>query len=455
MKTAIFVKDRSFYKTIVRLSIPAAFQALISLLVNMADNVMVSQYSALALAPVSQANSVSTFVTAALTGLGNGAVVLISQYWGKRDTAAAKKITAVAVSLCFLFALLMVGLIQIFPHAVISLVLDPGQTELMPIALSYLRIACLSFLPLAVTSALVGALKGVEVVKVTLYATVISLLSNVVLNYLLIFGKLGLPEMGIQGAALATVLARFIEVAVVCVYAFRMQKNMDLKPGDLLHHEKWAWRDYFRFGAPVGLNGSQWALVGLLKMAMIGHLGQTMMTSMNITEAMMNLGTMFTFALAGGACVVVGKAVGKGDYDTARQYSVTIQIMFALIGIFMALVVIVLRHFFIGLYDQTADVESLASTLIVIGALTLIGTSYHASCFKGINQGAGDSRFVMTVDLICGWLVVLPLTYLGAFVFHWPLPIVYLCSRIDQCFKWLIAFIRLRGNKWIKNVTRK
>ena len=243
MKTSIFVRDRSFYKTIVRLSIPAAFQALISLLVNMADNVMVSQYSALALAPVSQANSVSTFVTAALTGLGNGAVVLISQYWGKRDTTAAKKITAVAVSLCFLFALLMVALIQIFPQGVISLVLDPGQTELMPIALSYLRIACLSFLPLAVTSALVGALKGVEVVKVTLYATVISLLSNVVLNYLLIFGKLGLPQMGIEGAALATVIARFIEVAVVFVYAFRIQKSMDLKPRDLFHHEKFRWSD--------------------------------------------------------------------------------------------------------------------------------------------------------------------------------------------------------------------
>ena len=96
--------------------------------------------------------------------------------------------------------------------------------------------------------------------------------------------------------------------------------------------------------------------------------------------------------------------------------------------------------------------------MILIGAITMMGTSYHASCFVGINRGAGDNRFVMMVDLICGWLVVLPLTYLAAFVLPLPaavkLPVVFLCTRIDQCFKWIIAFIRLRGKKWIKQVTR-
>ena len=168
------------------------------------------------------------------------------------------------------------------------------------------------------------------------------------------------------------------------------------------------------------------------------------------------LGTMFTFALAGGACVMVGKAVGRGDYDTAREYSRTIQVMFALIGVCMAAVVYLLRAPFTRLYGsaQDAQVFSLATQMIAIGAVTLIGTSYHASCFVGINRGAGDSRFVMTVDMICGWLVVLPLTYLAAFVWKLPLPLVFLCTRIDQCFKWIIAMVRLRGNRWIKNVTR-
>jgi len=454
VKKDFFVKDKGFYRSMVRISLPTAFRSLLSLLVLMADNVMISLYAENALAPVSQANSISTFVTAALTGLGSGAVVLIAQYWGKGDHKSVRQFFSVATAACTALAMLFIAAILIFPRGVLSLVLDPAQEALTPIALSYLTISCLAYLPLAVSSALSSVLRGVEVVKVTLYATVISLLSNVVLNYVLIFGHLGLPAMGVEGAAWATVISRFIEAAVVWIYCFKVQKAISIRPRDLLSHQKWAWKDYFRFGAPVGFTDAQWALVGLLKMAAIGHLGKEMMSAMNLTDTMMNLGTMFTFALAGGACVLVGKAVGQGDMEKVRQYSRTIQSMFACIGVIMALVVMLLRFPFIGLYGQTPEVEKLAGQMILIGAITIMGTSYHASCFVGINRGAGDNKFVMMVDLICGWLVVLPLTYLAAFVFHWPLPIVFLCTRIDQCYKWIIAFFRLRGKKWIKNVTR-
>ena len=449
------VKDKNFYKTILRLSLPAAFQSLISLLVLMADNIMVSRYNASALAAVSQANSVSTFISAALTGLGSGGIVLIAQYWGKRDKQAVKRVLAVVALVCVCVGLISLLVIQCFPRAVLSLVLDKNEIELTNLALDYIRIVCISFLPYALTCALIATLKGVEIVRVTLYATILSLLSNVALNYLLIFGKLGFPEMGVRGAAIATVIARVIELSVVWIYCFRVQRAVGFTPRDLVRYEKWVFRDYLKFGAPVGMTDAQWALVGMLKMSIIGHLGETMMGAVNISDTMMNLGTMFTFALAGGACVVVGKAVGEGDMKKVREYSKTIQVMFALCGVVMAGVVILLRRPFISLYETTEAVSSLATTTILIGAVTLLGTTYHASCFVGINRGAGDNKFVMAVDMICGWLVVLPLTYLAAFVFGAPLPIVYLCTRIDQCYKWIIAFIRLRGNKWIKRVTRE
>ena len=449
------VRDKNFYKTILRLSLPAAFQSLLSLLVLMADNIMVSRYHASALAAVSQANSVGTFISAALTGLGSGGVVLIAQYWGKRDRESVKRVFAVVTTVCVSVGMVSLFILQCFPRAVLSLVLDKNEAALTEIALNYLRIVSFSYLPYALTCALIASLRGVEIVRVTLYATALSLLSNVALNYLLIFGSLGFPEMGVRGAALATVIARVIELAVVWFYCFRRQRAVDIKPRDLFIYQKWAFRDYLKFGAPVGLTDAQWALVGMLKMSIIGHLGETMMSAVNISDTMMNLGTMFTFALAGGACVVVGKAVGEGDMKKVREYSKTIQIMFALCGVVMAGVVILLRRPFISLYAATEAVSSLAMVTILLGGVTLLGTTYHASCFVGINRGAGDNKFVMAVDMICGWLVVLPLTYLAAFVFGAPLPVVYLCTRIDQCYKWIIAFFRLRGNKWIKRVTRE
>ncbi|MBQ3078549.1 MAG: MATE family efflux transporter [Clostridia bacterium] len=452
------VRDKNFYKTIFRISLPAAFSSLVSFLVVVADDIMVSHIGdgTSAQSAVSQVNALTAFYTATLLGLVSGSAVLISQYWGKRDMERIKKIFSFVFLLSIGVSLLFVLIAQLFPSAILRLVIDSSQTEVTSLALQYFAIVCFSWIPFAVTNSLSGMLRSVEVVRVTLYVSICSLFVNIALNYILIFGKLGLPEMGVQGAAVATLITRVIEMAIVWVYTFHHQKVLSIKPGELFKTDSALSLDYVKYGLPVGLTDMQWATIGMLKAAIIGQMGKVFITANSITNSMMNLGTMFTFALAGGACVVVGKAVGKGDYDTAREYSKTIQIMFAIIAVVMALIVFLLRAPFTSMYGSSADpeVHALCLTMIAIGALTLLGTSYHAACFVGINRGAGDSRFVAKVDMICGWLIVLPATLLAAFVFHWPLPIVFLMTRIDQCFKWIIAFFRLRGNKWIKNVTR-
>ncbi len=452
------VKDRNFYRTMFKIALPSAFQSLITFLVVVVDDMMVSSLASgvAAQAAVSQINSITAFYTATVTGLVSGSSVLISQYWGRKDMDRIKKIFSIVLAICLITALIFVGAMLIVPEAITGIVIDKDEAEVTAMAVRYLTIVCFSYIPFAVSNALVGMLRSIEVVKITLYIAILSLFSNIGLNYILIFGKLGLPAMGVAGAGLATVLARIIELALVWVYTFRVQKQLDIVPKDLLRTEKWLVRDYVKYGLPVGITDLQWSFIGMLKAAIIGQMGAAFMAANSITNSMMNLGTMFTFALAGGACVVVGKAVGAKDYEKAKEYSKTIQIMFFGIGLVMALVVFLLRAPFISLYGSASDpmVHELCMTMIALGAVTLIGTSYHASCFVGINRGAGDSRFVAMVDMICGWLVVLPATFLAAFTFNAPLPIVFLCTRIDQCFKWLIAFIRLRGDKWIKNVTR-
>ena len=449
------IKDRKFYQTLLRLSLPAAFQSAVNLLVIMADNVMVTRTGPDALSAVAQSNAITTFVTAGLTGLGNGAIVLISQYWGKKDTNRIRTVASVAISACLLFALVATLAVRLFPRFLLGVVINGGETEVIDLALRYLPVVCLSYLPLAVTSALVGILKGVEVVRVTLYTTALSLITNIGLNYALIFGHFGLPALGVTGAAWATVIARLLEMGLVCGYFFRGQRSLPMRGRDFLRTRRWAWQDYARYGLPVGLTDAQWALVTLLKAVILGQAGKQMIDAASVTDMMMNLGTMFTFALAGGACVMVGKAVGALDIRRTREYANTIQILFLIIGAGMSLLVFILRRPFVSLYALDAETAALTVHTIGICAFTLIGTSYHASCFVGINRGAGDSRFVMIVDMICGWIIVLPTAALAAFHFHWSPAIIYFCTRIDQCFKWLIAFLRLKGNRWIKNVTRE
>ncbi len=456
------VHDKAFYRTIFHIALPVAFQSLLSLLTVVADDIMVSSIPGGALAEiaaqagVSQVNAITAFFTATILGLAGGASVLISQYWGRRDTKRIKMVFSIAAMLCVFVALLFVLVMRLFPQAVVSLVVGENEGQTARMAAEYMAIACLSYLPFALSAALTGMLRAVEVVRVTLYAAIVSLFVNVGLNYVLIFGKLGLPALGVRGAAIATLCARCAELIIVWIYAFRVQKTVSLRPRDLFRTEKWLVGDYMRYGLPVAITDMQWSLIGLIKAGIIGQMGNAFMASNNIASSMANLGTMFTFALAGGASVAVGKAVGAGDYKKAKEYSSTIQLMFLFIGLLMAATVYLLRKPFTGLYGsaQNPQVFALSTQMIAILAVTLIGTTYHASCFVGINRGAGDSRFVALVDMICGWLVVLPATALAAFVFKWPLPIVFLCTRIDQCFKWIIAFVRLRGNKWIKNITR-
>ena len=453
------IRDREFYKTIFRISLPAAFQALVSFLVVVADDVMVSKLpdGASAQAAVTQVNSLTAFYTATLTGLVSGSAVLIAQYWGKRDMERIRRVFSIVFWICALVAVVFTGVARLFPGAVTGLVISAKETQVSSLARDYLRIACLTFLPYAITTALIGMLRSIEVVKITLVTTVVALFLNIGLNALLIFGLLGFPRLGVIGAAVATLITRIVEMIMVVVYTFCIQKQLAIRPKNLFEIDRALAHDYARYGLPVGLTDMQWSLIGILKSAIIGLMGVAFMAANSIASSMANLGTMFTFALAGGACVVVGKAVGKGDYAAAREYSKTIQLLFLMIGVTMAGLVFALRTPFTRLYGSSQDPEvySLATTMIAILAVTLIGTSYHASCFLGINRGAGDSRFVAMVDSICGWLIVLPATALSAFVFKAPLPVVFLATRIDQCFKWIIAMLRLRGDKWIQNVTRE
>ena len=455
----LLTKDKSFYKTLLIIALPVALQQLISLAVVMLDNVMVGSLGDVSLSAVSQANQVTVFFTFFVRGISGGAALLISQYWGKKDTERIKQI----FSMTFLTTVILAGVVTVFVFFCPSLVVRffSNNTELLSEATDYIRIACFSYVLFALSDTFISMLRCVEIVKITFVISIVSFFTNLGGNYVLIFGKLGLPAMGVEGAALATVIARAVELIIVMVFFFKVQKKITVKPKDLFFAERVMWRDFFKYGVPVLVGDVQWGLVGVVKAVVIGRLSLEMMAAVSITDVVMQLGLIFANGLAAGACVIIGKTVGAGDFKKTREYSTSIELIFGAVGIVMGLGIFFLRAFPVSLYTEISEAtRALAMQLLGIGAFTLIGTSYHMACFTGINRGAGDSRFVFKVDMICGWLVVIPLTvlaaagHLGNWAPFFSLPLVFLCTRIDQCFKWLVAFIRLRGNKWIKNVTR-
>jgi len=445
------VREKSFYKTLFVISIPSALQSVISFSKITVDTIMVGQLGDLPLAGVAISNQVITFLFAILLGLSGGSSVLIAQYWGKRDIATIRRVFALVFMICSGVGLVAMLVALLIPAGILGLMTN--ERDIIQTAIPYFTIVSFSFVMYAGSSALVAMFRNMEVVMVALWTSLFTSILNIFLNWMMIFGNLGFPAMGIQGAAVSTVITRGAEFFIILIYALFIQKKLVLKLKDLFIPKLSIAIDYARHGLPIAFGDSQWAFFTVIKAAVIGHLGTVMVSANAIADTIMSLGFIGSTSLAAGACVVVGKAVGASEYTKARQYSNTIQILFAVMAVIMATSVFLLRIPIVNLFVISDSIRTYAIAMVTIGAFTLLGTLYHASCFVGINRGAGDGRFVAKVDFVCAWIIVLPLLYLTAHVWHLSYPLVFLAARFDQCFKWIIAFFRLRGNKWMRNVT--
>lgn len=447
------VRDKTFYATMAKLALPEAFRQLISICTVMLDNVMVSTLGDLALSSVSQANQITVFFTFIVRGISGGASLMISQYWGKRDEKRIKHIFAVIFQVTGFIAFVVNLSVFFFPKIVLSFFTD--DSEIISSACGYMKIIGFSYFFFALSDTFSAMLRSVELVRISFAVSVFSLCSNCFLNYSLIGGNFGFPSMGIEGAAVATLISRGLELTIIAVYFLFIQKRIHIKIVDLFKIDTLMYCDYAKYGLPILIGDIQWGMVGVFKSFIIGRLGVSMISAANIADTVMQMGLVFSNGLASAACVVIGKTVGSENYTLTRKYSEAIQVIFVGIGVFMSSAVFFSRNAFVSLYSVSAETSALSSELIALGAITLLGTSYHVACFTGINRGAGDSGFVFKVDMICGWLVMLPLSFVTAFLFKASLPVIFMATRADQCFKWIIAFIRLKGNKWITNIVRK
>ena len=426
----LMVRDKGFYKSLLMIALPAAFQSLISL-----------------------GNQVSVFMMMFIKGISAGTAVMISQYWGKKDMARIKNIFAIGFQASLGIALLFFIGSFFFPKNLMAVLTD--NRVLIDRAPDYLSAVAFSYLLYAITENLIVMLRNVEIVRISLVISCCSFLINLLGDYALIFGKLGFPALGIRGAAWATVFARACELLVVVVYLVFFDHRLHLKPMDLLRGKKEMWIDYIKYGVPMMAADVLWGMVNTGKQMIMGRLGTDAVAANSIADVVLQLAMMFVTGLASASGVLVGKSVGAKRYDLTHQYAKTIQVLFFFLGIGAALLTYGIRDFAISFYNVSNPVKELAREYLLYGALTIWGTGYAAGCFQGINRGAGDVNFVLKVNLVCGWIIVIPLCALGAFVWHVPAPIVFFFTRIDQILKVFIAFFRLRSGRWIRNVTRE
>ena len=450
---SLFVKDKPFYKAFFSMTAIIALQNLITFAVNLADNVMIGGYSQDALSGVAMVNQIQFLLQMVVGGIGNGITVLGAQYWGKKQIEPIRRVTSIGMVLAIGASALMMLAVYFFPSQVLSLLTN--EQAVIAEGKKYLVIICYSYILFAITNVLLASLRSVETVRIGFVVTLTALAVNVVLNYGLIYGRLGMPEMGVEGAAIATLASRIVEFLIVVIYALFFDKKIGWKPKDLLHLDGGLFRDYIRVGMPLILSSSIWGLAMSAQTAILGRMGGETIAANSIATTIFQVITVVTYGSASASSVVIGKAVGEGDIPRVKAYSKTLQIIYIFIGILTGLVLWLCKDFIISLYSITEETRALTVEFIAVLSVTVIGTSYQCACLTGIVTGGGDTKFVLINDLIHQWLIVIPSAFLSAFVFHAPLWVTFACLKSDQVLKCFVAIVKVNRYKWIRVLTRE
>ena len=444
--------DRYFYKTFFSLFAVVALQSLIVFSVNLADSIMLGSYSETAMSGVSLANQIQFLLQCLVNGVSNGLVVIASQYWGKQQTEPIRKVYAAALWSGVLISGTLAAAVLIAPTAVLGIL--SNEAAIVEAGAEYIRIMGWTYLIFAVSNLLIALMRSVESVKIGFITSLLALVVNISLNYLLIFGKAGFPEMGAVGAAWATFAARVVELIAVAVYVFFMDKKVRLKLADALRLEKDYVRDFIKAGLPLIGSGGSWGVAMSVQTAIIGRLGAAAIGANAIAAPVFQVVAVLYGSSGTASSVLIGKTVGEDDIPRVKRYTKKLQIMYLIIGVLSAGLLLALKSSILGLYSVTEETRALAAAFINILAVTVIGSAYEAPCLVGIVSGGGDTRFVLFNDLIFMWGLVLPLSFLSAFVFHWSIPVTFFILKADQIAKCFVAVVKVNRFRWIRRLTR-
>jgi len=445
-----FTRERSFYATFFRVTGAVALQNLILLGVSLCDNLMLGGYSELAMSGVAVVLQVQFLLAQCVGGIGNGAVVIAAQHWGKRQLEPVRRVFAVAFCLALGLGLLFGALGFFLPRRVLGLITN--EPAVIEQGAAYLRILAPAYPLYALTGVGAALFRCVESPRVGVYLSLAALGLDAALNYLLIYGKLGLPALGARGAAIATMISYAAQFGIFLFYLARVDKKLGMRPREMFLLQREYCVKFAKTALPLMGSSLSWGVAMNVQSAILGRLGQAAIASNAIAAALFQVVTVGIYAAASAAHVVVGKAVGQGDIPRVKSYAKTLQVLFLGMGLCTGAFLFFGRSLIIDFYRVAPGTRALALQFMLVLSATSVGTGYQMTCLAGVVSGGGDTRFVLINDLIFMWGLVLPLSALAAFVWQLPPLWVFILLKSDQIAKCAVAAVKVNRFRWIRRL---
>lgn len=442
----------SFYRTVIALVVPMALQNLINVGVTAADVIMLGAVGEDALSGASLAGQVQYIMTLFLFGLTSGATVLTAQYWGKGDKDAIEKILGIAVKTAVFVTALFTAAALVVP----ALLLRIFTSDPVVIAegIKYLRIVAFTYIMIGITQAYLYIMRSVERVIVATVVYLLSLICNIIMNSIFIFGLLGLPAMGISGAALGTLCARILEVVLVAGYARFFNKDIKLRLRYVLHTDKVLFGDFMKYALPVVINEVMWGLGTAANTAILGHMGSPVVAANSVAQVARQLATVVSFGLSSAAAIYLGKTIGEKRMEHARAYAKRFIGLSLIMGVLGGAVILIASPVASAFLSLSAEAKDYLRIMFFVMSYFVVGQAFNTTMVVGIFRSGGDTRFGLILDVSTMWCCSILLGFLAAFVFKLSVPVVYMILMSDEIIKIPITFWRYRSCKWLRDVTR-
>lgn len=448
--------DMGFWRIALKLAFPVAMQNLLTSSFILVDTIMVGQLGDLSLSAVGMAGQFGWFLNMITFGMCSGAAVFISQYWGAKDTAGIRRTYGIAVvSVCLISALFFViGLL--FPEGVVRIF--NREPDVVEAGAAYLRIACWSYLATGVNMVFCIVLRSTENVKLPMYVSLVTTVLNAFMDYGLIFGAFGMPEMGIRGAALATVISAWAgPVLILAISA--IQRNMLISPiKELFGFNKRSIAEYYEKATPVIINETLWGLGTLLFSVIFANLGYQYYAAVTIFRTFENISFVFFIGLCSASSIMVGKNVGAGHIKRAVEDSRRFVLFVSLCSVLTGVLIIIFRFQLASVFNLSGSITpetlKLTASLLLVYGIELPMRNLPYILIVGTFRPGGDTRIGMKLDLLSLWLCSVPLTTLAAFVFKLPFIAVFaIMYAAEDYLKAILCVKYYFTYNWLRPVT--